>query len=311
MGTSEDGELAKASVILKSNENILYTFLLPQDASWSCISIQRLEEAFCRCESSFNPQEICNSIYGFAILDSSWKDLSYTTKMTMVQALNRNAAALDNQEIANIMYSVALMTFDANIDNSILVSCLDMKNSPPIKLVCDNDSEQQILWKMHIINLWKYRNIDLTACSRENYDQFAIYFELMDIIPGGKELVKLILGDSVAPCYSGPCGTIPSRLHANSVHWMMQYLDQLETGRFSLFNEYSGLRGVFPIDAAVYDRGELLAFIEIDGESHYKQVNQMLRRKDRLKEYLYEVNYPSIKLFRIRSDQVHFLSMNK
>jgi len=118
-------------------------------------------------------------------------------------------------------------------------------------------------------------------------------------------LVQQILGKSASPCYSGPSGSIPSRLHANTVQLMMQYLDKVDRGRYSVFNEYSGLRGVFPIDAAVYDRDELLAFVEIDGESHYKQVNQKLRRKDKLKEYMYKVIYPSIKLFRIRSDQVY------
>ena len=77
--------------------------------------------------------------------------------------------------------------------------------------------------------------------------------------------------------------------------------------RFTVLNEFSGLKGVLPIDAAVFDNQNLLAFIEIDGESHYKQFNQKLRRKDKLKEFLYKYYYPSVPLFRIRSDQVIFL----
>ena len=60
----------------------------------------------------------------------------------------------------------------------------------------------------------------------------------------------------VEPCFSGPAGTVPSRLHANTVESMIKHLrwkaGQEGRGReFSLFNEYSGLKGVFPVDAGL------------------------------------------------------------
>merc|ERR1711988_1728514 len=54
--------------------------------------------------------------------------------------------------------------------------------------------------------------------------------------------------------------------------------------KFEVQHEFNGLiRGVFPVDAAVYCNDELVALIEIDGEFHYKQLGQQLRRKDQLK----------------------------
>jgi len=73
----------------------------------------------------------------------------------------------------------------------------------------------------------------------------------------------------------------------------------------------TGLHGVFPIDAAVYYQNNLVAFVEIDGEFHYKQLGQVLRRKDRMKEFLYKRHYPTIPLFRIRSDQCTVIGMGR
>jgi len=100
------------------------------------------------------------------------------------------------------MYSLALMTFDANIDISLLPTCLDKCNAggliAPIadgsrvfipiifkdiftdySLSTLDELPEKILWKMHILALWKYRSLDMTGYSKENFDQFAIYFELM------------------------------------------------------------------------------------------------------------------------------------
>jgi hypothetical protein len=40
---------------------------------------------------------------------------------------------------------------------------------------------------------------------------------------------------------------------------------------YNIYNEFSGLHGVFPIDAAVYYGEQLIALIEIDGE--FQKVN--------------------------------------
>ena len=61
----------------------------------------------------------------------------------------------------------------------------------------------------------------------------------------------------------------------------------------------------------MYYNDELVALVEIDGEFHYKQLGQLLRRKDRMKEFLYKYHYPSLPLFRIRSDQCTVIGVKR
>lgn len=80
---------------------------------------------------------------------------------------------------------------------------------------------------------------------------------------------------------------------------------------FPIFYSLLGLHGVFPVDAAVYYNDKLAALVEIDGEFHYKQLGQLLRRKDRMKEFLYKHHYPTLPLFRIRSDQCTVIGVQR
>ena len=104
----------------------------------------------------------------------------------------------------------------------------------------------------------------MSHCSNENVYPY--------LFSQGVELMKRVL-TNVKPCFSGPAGTIPSRLHANTVESMIKHLRKMarldkttppdgakasnndhriakhKNRKFSLFNEFSGLRGVFPVDA--------------------------------------------------------------
>ena len=60
---------------------------------------------------------------------------------------------------------------------------------------------------------------------------------------------------------------------------------------------------------SVFLHDELVALVEVDGETHYKQSSQQLRRKDKLKEYLYMRNY-QLPLYRMRLDQIMALGFN-
>eukprot|EP00981_Chlorochromonas_danica_P002060 scaffold420_cov169-Ochromonas_danica.AAC.20 len=93
---------------------------------------------------------------------------------------------------------------------------------------------------------------------------------------------------------------------------------------FIVQSEFPGLQGIFPMDIAVFlspdaiqkrlpapsERNSSstssldlpLAFIEVDGLSHYIQTNSYhthLKRTDRLKEYLYNKTYPGVPIYRI------------
>lgn len=163
-------------------------------------------------------------------------------------------------------------------------------------------SSNELLWKLHEAVLKVFSRINVDEYCKENYDQFAMYFEMMRTIEGGNELVEKVLGR--IPRTSGPCATIPSRLHASVIAAMLDTLNENGGTEFTVVHEFIGLHGVMPIDAAVYHGNRLIALVEIDGEFHYKGDNKgILRRKDHYKTFLYSLHFPQVPMFRVRSDQ--------
>jgi hypothetical protein len=226
------------------------------------------------------------------------------------------------------MYSLALMTFDFYSPDELACagqSCaqestetakparkVSRKNavttpgiSPsPTAASQDHETRRRALWNIHEAVQQAYAAKDESQFVRENYDQFAIYFELMRMLKEGNALTKRIF--QVPPRPSGPSGTVPSKMHASTVHAMMNALHDVSPD-FECVNEFNGLQGVFPVDAAVYYKDSLVALVEVDGEFHYKQLGQQLRRKDRLKEFMYRCAYPRIPLYRMRADQLQVI----
>ena len=205
------------------------------------------------------------------------------------------------QEIANVMYSLALMSFDYHGVGELVTSNTPL---PAVAPAHDDDLRLEALWRIHRAVQRAYMQKDRTQFVRENYDQFAIYFELMYVLQRGRALAKEVYGEMPQP--SGPAGTVPSKMHAMTVQAMEQVLQGLSP-LFECVNEFNGLHGVFPVDAAVYCDNQLVALVEVDGEFHYKLLGQQLRRKDRLKEFLYRCHYPEVPLYRMRSDQLQVI----
>ncbi len=235
------------------------------DVAWSTMPHQIFEKSLVRCGERFSNQEICNAVYGMAKMDAIWTDLAYKTRLTIVESLEVSMTEMTIQESANLMYSAALLTFDA--DYSDLTT-----------------ADGKLLYRLHKILLQTFSRTDYMNCEKENYDQYGIYFELLEVIPIGLPLIEKVLG--AAPRLTGPCGTVPSRLHAKTAEAMLFNLRHASK-HFDAFNEFNGLRGVFPVDCAVYYKDRLVALVEVDGEFHYKQSVQELRRKDQLKQFLY------------------------
>lgn len=194
------------------------------------------------------------------------------------------------------MYSLALLSFDFHPTSATGIATPDY------------DQRLHSLWAIHDAVVKAYKAVDPLLVEREHYDQFAIYFELMRTSPRGTTLILSIFPDIPLP--SGPSATVPSKMHALTVYAMMNNLHGI-SDKFSCFNEFCGMRGVFPIDAAVYFGDTLIALVEVDGEFHYKSLSQQLRRKDQLKETLYRYHYPTTPIYRIRSDQLNVIGYNK
>jgi len=148
------------------------------------------------------------------------------------------------------MYAMPIFTFDAAITAPTEKGTRKGKRSS--KSVAADSEEKPVepsefLWRINEMLLHRYKSIDSQGMLPESYDCFAIYFEFMRSSPHTRQLVLDILG--YIPDTSGPTGTIPSRLHANVVHEMENYLLS-ESEDFSVFHEFNGLRGVFVVDTA-------------------------------------------------------------
>lgn len=196
---------------------------------------------------------------------------------------------------------------DDVIDNNSITTTTTTSSSTTSNTVVDEkELRLQNIWNIHEILIRLFQQTSSELFEKENFDQFAIYFELMRAVPKGTKLVMDILG--YEPRTSGPSATIPSKLHATTSNSMLTHLLKHSID-FDIFNEFSGLHGVFPIDTAVYYKNELVALVEIDGEYHYK--SQQLRRKDRLKDFLYRHHYKNIPLYRMKYDQINIIGTSK
>lgn len=262
---------------------------------WSFLPKTNLQEAFVRCAHQCNHQELANYFYGLSLMEASWSELSLETIQALEKQLKRNVDVLNSQEVANIMYAMPLLTFDF-----------------PFQQVANNPQEEAIrqgklacMWTIHELLIKAYVPKHESSFSTENYDQFAAYFEWMSVLPGGYDLVMRYTDKY--PIVSGPSATVPSRLHAHTVDALIDELQRSYSRKFEIFHEFSGLRGVFPIDSALYFDNELVALIEIDGDFHYQvgeQGEQQLRRKDFFKEALYKHWYPTLTTYRLKMDQI-------
>eukprot|EP01038_Epipyxis_sp_PR26KG_P013231 gene13231-17731_t len=85
------------------------------DAYWYDMipAMKNLEEAFVRCHKKMNEQEISNVIYGFTIMDVSWNDLNVQTQIALKNTLQDKAKTMSMQEIANTMFSMAILSYDS------------------------------------------------------------------------------------------------------------------------------------------------------------------------------------------------------
>jgi hypothetical protein len=86
----------------------------------------------------------------------------------------------------------------------------------------------------------------------------------------------------------------------------LPFMDELsdklsKNEQYTISLESSSFEGVFPVDAAIMRDGDVMALIEVNGPTHYRQDGR-LKRKDQLKETLYRKRHPDSTFHRIRYD---------
>ena len=90
------------------------------------------------------------------------------------------------KETANVMYSLALMTYDAPYG----VTPNTIKTRAQLK---DHQTSMDALWGIHRMVLMNFKEINPLDYNKENYDQYGMFFEMMRVVPGGNALVMDVL----------------------------------------------------------------------------------------------------------------------
>jgi len=187
------------------------------------------------------------------------------------------------------------------------------------KLINANNDEhvamsEKVLWDMHEQLLLTYKrfalahNDGMSHWSIEEDSQLNYYFSYLRTTEHGRRLVIQIL-TCFPSCHHHSIAK-SSKPHIKIIKSIMNRLnknkeecdvskDKGYDEMYRVENEFIGENDLPPIDSAVYKNNKLIAFIEVDGEHHYDD-NNNLRREDHLKEYLYNHYYRTIPILRYR-----------
>ena len=231
-------------------------------------------------------QELASLIWGFSGCGMSWDMLPPTTAWSLNVALRRLGSDLSAQDVANCAYGLALLAFDAA-----------------------NPSDPAFRGAHEVIlNAVVKASRALSGCNKEleQLRIFAQYMALRKEVTDGQKLPAELLQDSSE---EAPAAQISSsQLQTRVVEGVKAGLSELgdAASEFRIVNEVSSFNGVFPVDAIIFRRGEVIAMVEIDGPSHYRDDGQ-LRRKDLLKEHMYTMLHPRSMYRRVRWDEANKL----
>jgi hypothetical protein len=188
------------------------------------------------------------------------------------------------------MYSLALLIFDCDLKEKESVAVLGHIN----QIV------QEAFFK---------RNG--STFNEAQKSQFGVYFELIGAISSGPEVMGNCTnrGEKTAASLMPYAPVLQpvssSRLHVRVSEGLLKKLNEGSGGKsaaYRIVDEFCGFEsGTFPVDCAVYHNDVLECFLEIDGDLHYKLLvggEQVLRRADELKEFLYRKRYPNVPFIR-------------
>lgn len=140
-----------------------------------------------------------------------------------------------------------------------------------------------------------------TVQDADNYEQlriFAHYMLVNRFVTSVEDIPRILLDVSELESSSNQ----KSRLQQRVIQGVVNAFGASDyAAEYEVLPEASSFAGVFPIDATVKYKGREVAFLEVDGPSHYRYDGK-LKRKDRLKEAMYLKRHPHCSFHRIRYD---------
>ena len=135
----------------------------------------------------------------------------------------------------------------------------------------------------------------------DDYEQlriFAHYMLVNRFVASVDDIPRVLLDVSELESSSNQ----KSRLQQRVIQGVVNALGSSDfANAYEVLPEASSFAGVFPIDAVVKYKGREVAFLEVDGPSHYRYDGK-LKRKDKLKEAMYRKKHPHCSFHRIRYD---------
>lgn len=239
--------------------------------------------------------------------------------------MRREGPGMTPHDLANCAYAVALMGFDTQnsadpafrgVHDVLMKTILRAKKVDDSSDTSDDDY-------FRFFSFWDTREGEFDSiASVEEKEQLKIFLNYLDVmkfeVSGREKIPVSFLTGTAGLSSSWPFGdssssptpemeglTTPSQLQARTLRGLTEALrqDGEAEGKFRVESESSSFYGVFPVDAAIYYESELMFILEIDGPQHYRFDGQ-LRRKDKLKESMYQRKHPDCILRRIRWDEV-------
>jgi hypothetical protein len=279
-------------------------------------------------------------------MDACWSTLTFSMKLALCSALNQTAYSMNTQEIANVMYALSILSFDCDYSVSYELTSNPSSQQAPAAHTTEAFDSSMLLYYAHSKVLQAFKNLqiygqntdpdqlqvlvdtgehsgDLIESSMDqsiqdniatssqairqqmHSNQFAIYFAFMQSQENTKCLALEVLG--TMPKIQARSDLTFSNLQELVNHELHAQLSNLDSN-YVLLDEFQGLDGIFPMDIAVFHHSKPVAFLEVDGISHYRKRDRTqgscLKRTELLKEHLYRSRYEDVPVYRVSGAQV-------
>jgi hypothetical protein len=290
--------------------------------------LQRLEKNLEKMKGA----DVSRCIWGLSGTSITWNMLPDSTRWGLNIALRRVGAQMNPQEVANCAYGLALTCFDTHNPADVafrgaheaMLSII--RSRPQYQLKSEGQAQLRDDVRNKVFASTSNSESMIEVNAEEvvgGYDEansksfmlrvkelvqlriFAHYLQATQYVTDTKRIPRMLLQAHDSSYYDSPMNNslIMSKLQQRVVKGLKDALLLIPEGSdFVIKGEQSSFDGVFPIDAAVFKRGEVLALLEVDGPHHYRYDNK-LRRSDMLKEYMYRQRHPGVLFHRIRYDE--------
>lgn len=244
-----------------------------------------------KLRDALSSQEVFTLIRGFAGLEANWSDVERYLLKRDSQEIEKSLENLDPQDIPDRLYSMALLCFDHPFPKT------KSKMNDGHKLIVE------IVGQLYRKAMVEFATLRWDERSQSQFGSFLCYLD--SVLPPYAK--KTVVGDQPIPAsFRDDRIHEPSTTHRRLYEHCQKFIGQLGVP-ITVENEFDGLaRGVFCMDMVLKKGEEVIGFVEVDGDHHYRprsgldgEAEKILVRKDLMKENMYAHRYPGVPVKRI------------